>query len=50
MSREELQAAHVKAERDILSEAANEFIVKLFYSFQDADNLFFIMEYIPGGS
>jgi len=43
------QAAHVKAERDILSEADNEWVVKLFYSFQDRENLFFIMEYIPGG-
>lgn len=43
------QAAHVKAERDILSEANTEWVVKLYYSFQDKDNLFFIMEYIPGG-
>ncbi|KRY39342.1 Serine/threonine-protein kinase [Trichinella spiralis] len=43
------QAAHVKAERDILSEADNEWVVKLYYSFQDRDSLFFIMEYIPGG-
>ncbi|KFD73134.1 hypothetical protein M514_04855 [Trichuris suis] len=43
------QAAHVKAERDILSEADNEWVVKLYYSFQDKDCLFFIMEYIPGG-
>ncbi|CDW55586.1 serine:threonine protein kinase LATS1 [Trichuris trichiura] len=43
------QAAHVKAERDILAEADNEWVVKLYYSFQDKDNLFFIMEYIPGG-
>ena len=28
------QAAHVKAERDILAEADNEWVVKLFYSFQ----------------
>ena len=28
------QAAHVKAERDILAEADNEWIVRLFYSFQ----------------
>ncbi|KRY33700.1 Serine/threonine-protein kinase LATS1 [Trichinella spiralis] len=43
------QAAHVKAERDILSKADNEWVVKLYYSFQDKDSLFFIMEYIPGG-
>lgn len=41
--------AHVKAERDILAEADNDWIVKLFYSFQDKENLYFILEYIPGG-
>ena len=43
------QVAHVKAERDILAEADNEWVVKLYYSFQDADNLYFVMEYVPGG-
>ena len=43
------QVAHVKAERDILAEADNEWVVKLYYSFQDADQLYFVMDYIPGG-
>lgn len=43
------QVAHVKAERDILAEADNEWVVKLFFSFQDMENLYFVMEYIPGG-
>ena len=43
------QVAHVKAERDILAEADNEWVVKLYYSFQDRENLYFVMEYIPGG-
>lgn len=43
------QAAHVKAERDILAEANSEWIVKLYFSFQDHHNLYFIMEYVPGG-
>lgn len=43
------QVAHVKAERDILAEADNEWVVKLYYSFQDSDNLYFVMDYIPGG-
>uniref|UniRef100_A0A0K0DT17 non-specific serine/threonine protein kinase n=1 Tax=Strongyloides stercoralis TaxID=6248 RepID=A0A0K0DT17_STRER len=43
------QAAHVKAERDILAEANSPWIVKLFFSFQDSCNLYFIMEYVPGG-
>ena len=41
--------AHVKAERDILAEADNEWVVKLYYSFQDSDILYFVMDYIPGG-
>ena len=43
------QVAHVKAERDILAEADNEWVVKLFFSFKDKENLYFVMEYIPGG-
>ncbi|KAH8381764.1 hypothetical protein KR009_000030 [Drosophila setifemur] len=43
------QVAHVKAERDILAEADNNWVVKLYYSFQDKDNLYFVMDYIPGG-
>lgn len=42
------QVAHVKAERDILAEADNEWVVRLYYSFQDKDNLYFVMDYIPG--
>ena len=42
------QVAHVKAERDILAEADNEWVVKLYYSFQDSECLYFVMEYIPG--
>lgn len=44
------QVAHVKAERDILAEADNEWVVKLYYSFQDKDTLYFVMDYIPGKS
>ncbi|CAG5123113.1 unnamed protein product, partial [Candidula unifasciata] len=43
------QVAHVKAERDILAEADNEWVVKLYYSFQDRDCLYFVMDYVPGG-
>ena len=43
------QVAHVKAERDILAEADNEWVVRLYYSYQDKDNLYFVMDYIPGG-
>uniref|UniRef100_A0A914YL70 non-specific serine/threonine protein kinase n=2 Tax=Panagrolaimus superbus TaxID=310955 RepID=A0A914YL70_9BILA len=43
------QSSHVKAERDILSEANSPWIVKLFFSFQDSRNVYFIMEFVPGG-
>lgn len=43
------QVGHVKAERDILAEANNDWVVKLYYSFQDSDNLYYVMDYIPGG-
>jgi serine/threonine protein kinase len=39
----------VRAERDILSEADNPWLVKLMYSFQDDHHLYLIMEYMPGG-
>ncbi|CAI0387389.1 unnamed protein product [Linum tenue] len=43
------QVEHVKAERNLLAEVASDCIVKLYYSFQDADYLYLIMEYLPGG-
>lgn len=46
---EKEQVAHVRAERDILVEADHEWVVKMYYSFQDALNLYLIMEFLPGG-
>ncbi|KAH3763596.1 protein serine/threonine kinase [Pelomyxa schiedti] len=51
---EKHQTMHVQAERDVLALAntayqANPWIVKLFYSFQDARFLYLIMEFVPGG-
>ena len=43
------QLAHVRAERDILVEADHQWVVKMFYSFQDPANLYLIMEFLPGG-
>jgi hypothetical protein len=45
------QEGHVRAERDLLTAAAEtaQWIVKLIYSFQDADHLYLVMEYMPGG-
>lgn len=40
---------HVRAERNLLAEVASHHIVKLFYSFQDTEYLYLIMEYLPGG-
>lgn len=40
---------HVRAERNLLAEVASHFIVKLYYSFQDAEYLYLVMEYLPGG-
>ena len=41
--------AHVRAERDVLVEADHLWVVKMFYSFQDAISLYLIMEFLPGG-
>ncbi|XAR67134.1 Non-specific serine/threonine protein kinase [Bertholletia excelsa] len=43
------QVEHVRAERNLLAEVDSHFIVKLYYSFQDAEYLYLIMEYLPGG-
>lgn len=43
------QVEHVRAERNVLAEVASDCIVKLYYSFQDAEHLYLIMEYLPGG-
>lgn len=46
---EKEQVAHVRAERDILVEADHQWVVKMYYSFQDTVNLYLIMEFLPGG-
>lgn len=43
------QIEHVKAERNVLAEVKNPYVVNLYYSFQDADYLYLLMEYLPGG-
>ncbi|XP_051139214.1 uncharacterized protein LOC127257003 isoform X2 [Andrographis paniculata] len=43
------QVEHVRSERNLLVEVDSRCIVKLFYSFQDANYLYLIMEYLPGG-
>ncbi|KAJ3107468.1 hypothetical protein HDU97_004064 [Phlyctochytrium planicorne] len=45
------QECHVRAERDLMSEASevSKWIVKLVYSFQDDEFLYFVLEWMPGG-
>ncbi|KAH7010917.1 serine/threonine protein kinase, AGC family [Microdochium trichocladiopsis] len=43
------QLAHVRAERDILAESDSPWLVKLFTTFQDANFLYMLMEFLPGG-
>jgi serine/threonine protein kinase len=43
------QVEHVKAERNVLASVHNPYVVKLFYSFQDEEFLYLVMEYLPGG-
>ncbi|CAL5229889.1 g13304 [Coccomyxa viridis] len=43
------QIDHVKAERDVLAGIHSPFIVRLYYSFQDEDYLYLVMEYLAGG-
>lgn len=43
------QILHVRAERDVLSEAKIPWIVELKYSFQDELYLYLVMEFCPGG-
>ena len=39
----------IKYEREILSRLYHPFIVNMKYSFQDADNLYFVLDYLEGG-
>lgn len=43
------QVQHIRAERDLLAAADNQWLVKLHYSFQDEVYLYLVMEYMPGG-
>jgi len=46
---EEDQIDNIKAEREILATAKNEWIIKLEYSFQDEKFIYEVLEYCPGG-
>ena len=43
------QQRSIIMERDILHNVQNPFVVRLFYTFQSKDYLFWVMEYIQGG-
>lgn len=44
------QVEHIRTERDILTLSyGNPWLVQLYYSFQDDEYLYLIMEYVPGG-
>ena len=43
------QVNHIKAEREVLVKAKNEWIVDLKYSFQDDKYLYLVMDFLPGG-
>ncbi|KAJ0405439.1 hypothetical protein P43SY_005058 [Pythium insidiosum] len=44
------QVENTKAEQHILKEINHPFIVRLRYAFQNADKLYLVMDYYPGGS
>jgi cell cycle protein kinase DBF2 len=43
------EVKHILTERDILTAAKSEWLVKLLYAFQDDKSIYLAMEYVPGG-
>jgi len=43
------QVDHTTAERNVLVKVEHPFLPKLYYAFQDADKLYFVMDFINGG-
>jgi len=43
------QLLHLRTEREILINSNSPWIVNLKYSFQDEQNLYLVMDYLPGG-
>ncbi|OHW97688.1 serine threonine-protein kinase [Colletotrichum incanum] len=43
------EVRHVLTERDILTTAKSDWLVRLLYSFQDDKSIYLAMEYVPGG-
>ncbi|KJE94749.1 serine/threonine-protein kinase cot-1 [Capsaspora owczarzaki ATCC 30864] len=40
---------HIRNERNVLAATNSPWLIKLLYSFQDRSDIYFVMEYIPGG-
>lgn len=43
------EVRHILTERDILTAAKSDWLVKLLYAFQDEKSIYLAMEYVPGG-
>ncbi|KAG6331083.1 hypothetical protein ID866_8005 [Astraeus odoratus] len=43
------EVRHVLVERDILTATKTPWLVRLLYAFQDSENVYLAMEYVPGG-
>lgn len=43
------EVRHILTERDILTAAKSDWLVRLLYSFQDDEQIYLAMEYVPGG-
>ena len=46
---EKKQEENVQREVDIMKNLNTDYVVKLYYSFQNETNLFFVMDYMNGG-
>jgi serum/glucocorticoid-regulated kinase 2 len=43
------QEFHIQTERNVLVEMDHPFVIKLYYSFQTPEKLFFVLDFCPGG-
>eukprot|EP00727_Mastigamoeba_balamuthi_P001786 m51a1_g11604 putative serine threonine protein kinase 15 (579) ;mRNA; f:151071-153725 len=43
------QLRRLRIERDILAKVENDFVVRMYWSFSDSENVYLVMEYLQGG-